>query len=69
MADFDFTYDEAARTGIITINKSGEKMRLTNISAEQAERWRNEHAEKFVKRGFRMHTPSLDVTREEPSNG
>lgn len=64
MAEHTFSYDEAKRTGIIKLNKSGEELRITNISREQAEKWEKEKAAEFAKRGFRMHTPSVDMTRE-----
>lgn len=69
MKDFTFTYDEATRVGTIRISKSGEELKISNISREQAEKWEKENAVEFVKRGFRMHTPSIDMTREDGGNG
>ena len=64
MSDFSFSYDEAKRTGTIKISKTGEELRITNISREQADRWEKEKAAEFVKRGFRMSTPAVEMTRE-----
>lgn len=65
MSDFVFTYDEGTRTARIKIAKSGEELKITNISKEQADRWEKEKAAEFVKRGFRMRTPSVELTRED----
>lgn len=67
MSDFNFSYDEPKRTATIKITKSGEELKISNISREQAERWEKEKAAEFVKRGFRMQTPSLDLTRDGES--
>jgi len=64
MDDFTCTYDEAKRTATIKVHKSGETCRISNISAAQADLWAKEKAAEFVKRGFRMHTPTLELSRE-----
>jgi hypothetical protein len=63
VSEFTFTYDEAKRCGVIKVTKSGEELRISNISKEQAEAWRDAKAAEFVKRGFRMQTPSVHMTR------
>jgi hypothetical protein len=65
MSEFSFTYDAATRTGIIKLAKSGEELRISNISAEQATRWKEEKAAEFAKRGFRMQTVPTSLTRGE----
>lgn len=63
--DYTFTYDPAAKRGVIKIAKTGEELAITNISAEQATRWEKEKAAEFVKRHFRMSTPTAQMTRED----
>jgi len=65
MSDFTFSYDEPKRTATITITKTGESTKVSDINREQADKWEKVWAAEFVKRGFRMHTPSVDMTRDE----
>ena len=62
--DYTFNYDAQTRRAVIKLTKSGEELAISNISAEQAERWKGERAAEFAKRGFRMQTPSVHMTRE-----
>ena len=61
---YTFTYDAQSRSATIELSGSGEKLRIANISSEQAARWEKDKAAEFVKRGFRMHTPAVNLTRE-----
>jgi hypothetical protein len=64
MHEYTFSYDEATRTGVIRLTGSGDELRITNITREQALRWEKEKAAEFAKRGFRMQTVPAILTRE-----
>lgn len=56
------TYNESTRTADFVFPGS-KAMKLSNVSREQAERFRDEHAPEFGKRGLCLHTPSVTLTR------
>jgi hypothetical protein len=59
MTEFTFEYDEAKRIATIML-ATGAELRISNINAAQAKRWKEEKAAEFAKRNFRMETiPAL----------
>jgi hypothetical protein len=61
--NYTFNYDAATRTGTIKLTDTGDELRITNISAEQAQAWERSKAAEFAKRGFRMQTVPATLTR------
>lgn len=65
MADeIPMTYDEGARTAVLTFAK-GRQLKLTNISAQKAQAFREKHAAEFQQRDCCLSSIDGVVTREQ----
>lgn len=57
------TYDEATRTASFVF-PGNKPFKLSNVTKEQADNFKRNHAGEFAKRGLMLTTPSVVLTRE-----
>ena len=61
-------YSESKRTAILTFS-NGRPLKLSNVTKEQAEAFRDKHCAEFQKRDCILHTTDGLFTRDESHDG
>lgn len=63
MDDITMDYDEKRKRAVLTFPKGKAPLVVSNITLEQAQRFKERHAAEFAKRDCCLQTPAVELTR------
>ncbi len=66
MSNITLDYDETKREAVLTF-KGGRQMKLSGVTREKAEAFRDQHGAEFERRDCCLTTAGVIVTREAPN--
>lgn len=66
--EIQMAYSESKRTAVLTF-PNGRPLKLSNVTKEQAEAFRDKHGAEFQKRDCCLHTADGTFTRDESHDG